>query len=104
MHRRPAPGYDVFASTAARSHLDATDNGLQFRVAVHAQTSEFLHERTKSLSPRSVQQTDHVQPPNLAPIGRTALALSASPLVHRVVEPSIPDPGRHYCRLAEEDP
>src|SRR5215216_3329441 len=61
MSRRPAGGYNVFASTGARSDLDAIHNGIQFRVAVHAQTSEFLNQRTKSLSPRSVQQTGHTQ-------------------------------------------
>src|SRR5215216_4927752 len=64
MSRRPAGGYNVFASTGARSDLDAIQNGIQFRVPIHAQTSEFLNQRTKSLSPRSVQQTDHVQPPS----------------------------------------
>jgi hypothetical protein len=44
-----------------RPDLDAIQNGIQFRVAVHAQTSEFSNQRTKHLSPRSVQQTDHVQ-------------------------------------------
>src|SRR5258708_17805499 len=61
MSRRPAEGYNVFASTGGRSHLDALQNGIQFRVDIHAQTSEFLNQGTKSLSPRSVQQTDHTQ-------------------------------------------
>jgi len=29
--------------------------------------------------------------------------LGASPLVHRIVETSISDPGRYYCRLADDD-
>jgi len=31
------------------------------------------------------------------------MVLGASPLVHRIVETSISDPGRHYCRLADDD-
>jgi hypothetical protein len=49
MSRRPVGGYNVFASTGARSDLDAIQNGIQFRVAIHAQTSEFLDQRTKGL-------------------------------------------------------
>jgi hypothetical protein len=64
MSRRPAGGYNVFASTDTRSDLDAIQNGIQFRVAVDAQTSEFLDQRIKGLSPRWVQQTDHVQLPS----------------------------------------
>jgi hypothetical protein len=82
MSRRPAGGHNVFASTGTRSDLDAIKNGIQFRVAVHAQTSEFLNQRTKGLSPRSVQQTDHTQILKSETLGET----------------SIPDPGRHYCR------
>src|SRR5882672_2553304 len=52
MSRRPARGDDVFASTGGRSHLDAIQNGIQFHVAVHAQTSEFLNQRTKGPSCR----------------------------------------------------
>jgi hypothetical protein len=51
MSRRPTGGNDVFAPTDGRSHLDAGQNGIQFRVAVHAQTSEFLNQRTKGLPP-----------------------------------------------------
>jgi hypothetical protein len=62
MSRRPAGGYNIFASTGARSHLDAIQNGIQFRVAVYAQTSEFLNQRTKGLP-----QTGHVQPQVVPP-------------------------------------
>src|SRR5215207_940311 len=41
--------------------------------------------------------------PQVVPTGRTALMLGASPLVHWIVETSISDPGRHYCRLADDD-
>src|ERR1700754_1060820 len=64
MSRRPTGGYNVLASTGARSHVDAIQNGIQFRVAVHAQTSEFLNQGTKGLAPRSLQQTDHRTPTN----------------------------------------
>src|SRR5215216_3384511 len=79
MSRRPAGGYNVFASTGARSDLDAIQNGIQFRVAVHAQTSEFLNQRTKSLScggtnpQRAIQACSNVVTHQRPPI--TALAL-----------------------------
>ena len=73
MSRRPARRYNVFASTGPRSDLDVIENGLQFPLALHAQTSEFLNQRTKGLSPQSVQQTDHVQPPS-SPTDRRARA------------------------------
>jgi hypothetical protein len=93
MSRRPAGSDNVLAATGARSDLDAIQNGIQFRVASHAQTSAFLDQWTKGLSPRSVQQADHVQPPSSP--HRAKSARSASPLVHRIVETSIPDSGRH---------
>src|SRR4029078_3336575 len=61
MHRRPPTGYDIVASTGARSHLDAIQNGCQFRVAVHPQTPELLDQRTKRLSCRGTTPQRAVQ-------------------------------------------
>src|SRR5262245_62079470 len=72
MSRRPDGGDNVLASTNAHSHLDPLENSIQFRVAVHAQTSEFLNQKFKDLSIRLVRQTDHAHPQN-SPTGRTAL-------------------------------
>src|ERR1044072_6417739 len=52
MSRRPARGYNIFASTRVPSHLDAIKNSIQFRVAVDIQTSEFLNQGTKGPSCR----------------------------------------------------
>ena len=86
MSRRPAGGYNVLASTGACFHVDALQNGIQFRVAVDTQTSEFLNQGTKGLAPRSVQQTGLVQTLKLSPRTNRASAsrnACGAPLVAR---------------------
>src|SRR5215831_7116200 len=63
---RIARTYNVFASTCARSHLDAFQNSFQFRVALSAaQISEFPDHGAKYLRLGSRQQVGHVQSPKL---------------------------------------
>ena len=97
MSHRPAGGYNVFASACARSHLDAIENGIQFRLAVHAQTSELLDQRIKDLSARSVQQTDHVQIPN-SPTGVGASRIACGALLRR----AFPIPAGTIAALADD--
>ena len=67
MPQRGAGNDNIFAPAGARSHLDAIENRIQFHVVLYAQTSEFLDQRTKSLSPRSVRKTGHVENPQIVP-------------------------------------
>ena len=64
MPQRGAGNDNILAPTGSRSQLDAIENGIQIHVAFYAQTSEFLDQRTKGVSLRSVQKTGHVEIPN----------------------------------------